>query len=218
MWFWQKHGDNQLVRFFYFFWSAEVDQKPLRERGVNTGNDVLGSEGLPRRWAVWPASDSVQLPLRSPPQSLISPPTPHCTPHPHQPIAPVQFQLKPFRASLFSHLLSRESRINKSMNPASTGLWAWQEPVFVFFSSLSPCQSKETLISWNTLMHCVMHRRMFIKLFSNESHRIDSGARWFMQHPRWLLPAMLICAIGRCERRARGPGMYIKTNWYEGGD
>ena len=54
--------------------------------GVNTRNDVLGSEGLPRRWAVRPASDSVQLPLRSPPQSLISP-SPHRTPHPHQPIA-----------------------------------------------------------------------------------------------------------------------------------
>ena len=173
--------------FFFFFF-------PINRRGwrwgVNTRNDVLRSEGLSRDWLC----DWLLIVLNSPNvtlHSLYSPPS-HSTSSP--PHCLVQFQLKPFRASLFSHLLSRESQINKSMNPASTGLWALQDPVF--FLLRSPCQSKETLISWNTLMHCVMHRRMFIKLFSNESQRIDSGAWWFM-HPHWLLLAMLICAIGR---------------------
>lgn len=66
-----------------------------------------------------------------------------------------------FRASLFLHLLSRDG-INKSMDPALTGLWC---PLASYFSS---CQSTRTLICWNTLMHCVTPWRMFIKLFFNE--------------------------------------------------
>lgn len=66
-----------------------------------------------------------------------------------------------FRASLFSHLLSRDG-INKSMDPALTGLWC---PPASFFSS---CQSTRTHICWNMLMHCVTPWRMFIKLFFNE--------------------------------------------------
>lgn len=62
---------------------------------------------------------------------------------------------------LFSHLLSRDG-INKSMDPALTGLWC---PPASYFSS---CQSTRTLICWNTLMHCVTPWRMFIKLFFNE--------------------------------------------------
>ena len=66
-----------------------------------------------------------------------------------------------FRASLFSHLLSRDG-INKSMDPALTGLWC---PPASYFSS---CQSQRTHICWNTLMHCVTPWQMFIKLFFNE--------------------------------------------------
>ncbi len=66
-----------------------------------------------------------------------------------------------FRASLFSHLLSRDG-INKSMDPAPTGLWC---PPGSYFSS---CQSTRTLICRSTLMLCVTLWRMFIKLFFNE--------------------------------------------------
>lgn len=65
------------------------------------------------------------------------------------------------RASLFSHLLS-EDGINKSMNPAPTGLWC---PPASYFSSF---QSTATLNCWNTPMRRAAPWRMFINSFSDE--------------------------------------------------